>query len=114
MSVIDKETIDAVAITPDGVGVKLLISDHLKWTDEYEHLLILQEKINAYIIFLESGQYRDMYNDIDFKYGVIEIHFMYEPTEKAKQFLQTVQNQIAELGIKIEYGVSRGETSEDK
>ena len=49
MSVLDKESIDAVAITSDGVGIKLLISDHLVWTDEYEHLLLLQEKINGTI-----------------------------------------------------------------
>ena len=114
MSVLDKETIDAVAITPDGVGIKLLISDHLAWTDEYEHLLMLQEKINVYIMFLENGQYKDIYKNVDFKYGVIEIHFMYEPTDKTKQFLQTVQNQISEIGIMIEYGVSGGETCEDK
>ena len=114
MSVLDKETIDAVAITPDGVGIKLLISDHLTWTDEYEHLLLMQEKINVYIMFLENGQYKDIYKNVDFKYGAIEIHFMYEPTEKTKQFLQTVQNQISELGIIIEYCVSGGERCEDK
>ncbi len=114
MSVLDKESIDAVAITSDGVGIKLLISDHLVWTDEYEHLLLLQEKINGYIMFLENGQYKDVYKNIDFRYGVIEIHFMYEPTNKTKQFLQTVRNQISELGIRIEYNVSGGETCENK
>lgn len=113
MSIIDQETVDAMAITMDGQGIKLLITDHIAWNDEYGHLLLLQNKINAYITFLESGQYRDIYNN-EFKYSVIEVHFMYEPTEKAKQFLKAVQNQIHELGIMIEYCVSKGEEDEVK
>jgi len=114
MSVIDKEKIDAIAITPDGEGIKFLITDHLNWTDEYKHLLVMQEKINIYIMFLESGQYKDVYINMEFQYVVIEIHFMYEPTEKARPFLQTVQNQISQMGIRIEYCISRGEKSENK
>ena len=113
MSVIDKKTIDSIAVTNDDEGVILLITDHLEWKDEYNHLVILQEKINAYISFLESGQYKDIYRNKEFQYGVIEIHFKYNPTEKAKQFLNTVQNQISEIGLIIQYFVSEEEKDEN-
>lgn len=113
MSVIDKKTIDSIAVTNDDEGIILLITDHLEWKDEYNHLVILQEKINAYISFLESGQYKEIYNNKEFRYGIIEIHFKYQPIENAKQFLKTVQNQISETGLIIQYFVSEEEKSEN-
>lgn len=106
MSVVDQNTIDSIAMTNDEDGIVLLIADHLEWEEEYNHLITLQEKINAYISFLESGQHNEIFKDKEFRYGIIEIHFMYEPTEKAKQFLNTVQAQISEIGIMIQYSVS--------
>lgn len=47
MSVLDRETVDGMALDKDGKGIRLFISDHLDWSDEYNHLLVLQEKINA-------------------------------------------------------------------
>ena len=60
MSVVDKDKVDGIALTEDKI-IKLLITDHLSWEKEYEHLLILQEKINSYLAFCESDQYREIY-----------------------------------------------------
>lgn len=106
MSVLDDKTIDSMAITNDNEGIILLISDHLDWKNEYQHLKALQDKINAYISFLESEQYKETYCDNSIKYGIIEIHFLYELTKNAENFLQSVQNQVRELGIIIQYSVS--------
>ncbi len=113
MSVIDEKIIDSMAVTNDDEGIILLIADHLDWEDEYNHLVILQEKINAYIAFLESEQYKDVYNSKSFRYGIIEIHFKYKITEKAKCFLNTVQKQICNIGVIIQYFISEEEKVED-
>lgn len=105
MSVLDNKKIDSVAITKDNEGIILLISDHLDWKNEYQHLKVLQDKINAYISFLESEQYKEIYSDKTVKYGIIEIHFLYEITKSVEKFLQSVQNQVGELGIIIQYSV---------
>ena len=42
MSVVDDNTVDGIALTDDNEGIVLLLSDHLDWDDEYNHLLILQ------------------------------------------------------------------------
>lgn len=51
MSVLDEKVIDSMAITNDKGGIILLISDHLDWENEYQHLKMLQDKINAYFPF---------------------------------------------------------------
>lgn len=112
MSVIDNNTIDAMALTEDNKGIALLITDHLDWSDEYKHLITLQEKINTYVAFLEEKQYEDTYKNTTITYGIIEIHFLYEITSNAEKFLQSIQDQAGELGIRIECYISSGDTDE--
>lgn len=68
---------------------------------EYDHLTLLQEKINAYISYLESNQYKEQYPEMTFDLAVIEIHFKYDITEICEKFLQSVQNQLGQYGIEI-------------
>lgn len=56
MSVAEPQKIDIVATRPGSREVRLVITDHLPWSDEETHLLLLQEKLNTYIAFVESGQ----------------------------------------------------------
>lgn len=112
MSVVDNKTIDGLALTDDRTGIILLITDHLEWNSEYQHLLILQEKINAYLSFIEEKQYIDIYKEEKIIYEIIEIHFQYRLTVNAEKFLQTVQNQVAKLGIMVRYCISGEEKNE--
>lgn len=102
MSIEDRNIIDALGITPDGKGLVMLISDHLDWKNEYEHLVILQDKINTYIAFWENKQYEEMYKGREFQYGIIEIGFKYKMKKKGKSFLKTVQHQIEKINLKIQ------------
>lgn len=106
MSILDRETVDGIALDKDGKGIRLLIADHLDWSNEYEHLLMLQEKINSYIVFCEEHQYNQVYKNISVEYAIFEIHFKYEPTAKAISFLEQVQKQVNEMGIAIECHIS--------
>lgn len=55
MAIDDADTVDALGVEP-GTGVPLLIvSDHLGWDDPVAHLNTLQQKIGAYIGFIQSG-----------------------------------------------------------
>ena len=112
MSIDDPNVIDGVGIDKECGHLRLLITDHYEWKqrendiDEKEHLLLLQEKINAYLGFLESKQYMETYPDTEFKLAIIEIRFKYDITENCEKFLQAVQNQVGGYGIKIEAHVS--------
>ena len=105
MSVVDKDKVDGIALTEDKI-IKLLITDHLSWENEYEHLLILQEKINSYLAFCESDQYKEIYQGYRVKNVVFEIHFLYEPTQNAYTFLEQLPAQVGELSIAVECAVS--------
>lgn len=52
----------------------ILLSDYLNCQNEEEHLLSLQDKINAYIEFIENKQYKSIYPDKIFKNIIIEIY----------------------------------------
>lgn len=92
----------------------MLITDHLQWTQEYNHLLILQEKINSYIAFCENGQYKDLYNNNDIESVVIEIHFLYESTKNVHVFLEQAPKEINGLELSIECYISEGDANEDR
>lgn len=102
MSVLDKKTVDGMALDQDRNCLRLLISDHLDWSNEYNHLVALQEKINAYIDFCEERQYCQVYPNAMITYAVFEIHFQHEPTKRAWNFLEQVQRQVNEMGITLE------------
>lgn len=105
MSVLDLNQIDGMALTNSGNAIVMLIVDHLDWEDEYAHLISLQNKINAYVSYIEEKEYMD----IDQVGGeairdfVIEIAFNYVPTDNATKFLRVVQNQISHLNISVQY-----------
>ena len=109
MSIDNTNVIDGMAADKESNSIRLLLTDHLPWEkesefdlSEYEHLMLLQNKINAYLSFWESEQYKEHYPDVEVKWVIIEIHFKYEITEDCQKFLQTVQNQLGQYGIKIE------------
>ena len=105
MSIIEKDMVDGIALSEDKV-IKLLLTDHLDWEEEYEHLLMLQDKINSYLAFCESGQYKEVYKDYEAESVVFEIHFLFEPTQNAYKFLGQIPAQIGELSVAIECQVS--------
>ncbi|WP_318298108.1 DUF6572 domain-containing protein [Paraburkholderia tropica] len=56
MSILDTDVVDVIGIdAPNGIA-RLAISDHLAWDQaERDHLVLLQDKINTYLVCLESG-----------------------------------------------------------
>ena len=101
MSVLDEKIVDGIALDQNGKCLCLLITDHLDWSREYDHLIALQNKINGYILFCENQQYCEIYPEARVEYAAFEIHFQHEPTEKAWKFLEEVQKQVNELGITL-------------
>lgn len=63
MSIQDVKKIDSIGIPNDSQDtVSLAISDHLVWDEPIEeHLYTLQEKINSYVAFIESGEIYDAF-----------------------------------------------------
>ena len=101
MSVVEKDVIDGIGYIQEEKALSLMISDHLDWKKEYDHLIKLQDKINTYLGFIENGEYKEEYPEYDIVKAIIEIYFVYEPTKNAIYFLNSVQEQIGKMGVLI-------------
>ena len=96
MSVIDTNVIDMIGTTSEGV-VTLTISDHLDWDEIEEHLLSLQQKINTYIEFIESGNVYDILPLSKDKPKAIRVYFKYLP--KDEKVINVLDN-VSEILLK--------------
>lgn len=111
MSVVDTNKIDGIGINKDGNKLILLITDHLDWRNEYEHLIQLQNKMNSYISFIEDQQYREIYPDKVFSSLSIEIHFMYELTSNCLKFIDVIKKQLADENVSVDIVVDKSGNS---
>lgn len=101
MSVMSKNKVDATAITSDHKILILTIEDNLDWKDEDSHLRVLQEKIDAYVGFIDTKQYETRYPNMDFEEIVIEIRFKKNPIPgRCIKFLTAVNKQLVPLNTK--------------
>ena len=66
MSILESDRLDGLATTNNENTLAMLISDHLDFENEHEHLFALQNKINSYIAFIEEKE--DLFNLIDSMY----------------------------------------------
>ena len=99
---IDSNVVDGIAtfVGDDGEEkLALLIKDKMEWKEEDKHIELLQEKINAYLGFIESKQYQETYEGKDFSDVTIELHFKHGVTDKCMKFLQYAAEQIKEEKI---------------
>jgi hypothetical protein len=98
MSIEQTLQIDAVSIDYAGGDCTLTIVDHLEWDDP--HLALLQEKVNRYLQFVESGEVYVLYpgaTACDFK---IKVSAIYAPTPAATKFLQQVEEVLESAGFR--------------
>lgn len=97
MTIEQIDTVDAIGVDKESNEVILTLIDHLEWDDQ--HMLLLQDKINTYLDFVESGQLVDIYPDAINKQVRINMVCIYKLSELAVEFIRKVNS----LGIKLTY-----------
>jgi hypothetical protein len=104
MSVEDADKIDFTAFDPESDEMLLVISDPLGWGQlEGEHLMALQDKLNAYLAFLEGGQvYRDLPKAVGRKV-VIEVVGKFPLSEQASKFYRLAGKVIEDAGFSLRF-----------
>ncbi len=107
MSIQDTSIVDLVSIDNEG-GVILTISDHLDWSSEREHMLLLQEKINTYCQYVENGQIYDEYPEARDRRPLISVVFFHDLTTKAESFFQKVKSVLETEGFNFEWKKYQG------
>lgn len=90
-----------MGISKDKKSLILMLTDHLDWENEEDHLILLQDKINAYLGFIESGQYLETYPDITFEHYFIDVRFKFEATENCLKFFEVTNTQLKDHCIQI-------------
>jgi len=94
MSVDDRNVVDGIGVEKQSPIVVLTISDHRIWGDR-DHLQALQNKINDYFGFIESGQLLESYPNAAEKKIRIDVICQYSPDTDGEQLLLKA-NQVAE------------------
>jgi hypothetical protein len=107
MSITETNKIDIVAARADSSVVKLVITDHLGWDDFEAHARLLQDKVNTYLEFVESGQLaRTQTPKIP---DPPDVHFalvlQYPPTKEAEELFGKIGEFLAGVGVKFEVEV---------
>jgi uncharacterized protein DUF6572 len=108
MSIEQLNVVDYAAIDPKTDEVMLVITDHLDWTEQnkMEHMYLLQEKINAYIGSIESGEIFEKYPMARGREIVIKVALMYPLSKAGRRFCEKVTSFLHDNGYKIEFQVS--------
>jgi hypothetical protein len=102
MTVEDIDKVDFVSI---GAGdVLLTVSDHLDWDEnEGEHLSVLQDKLNTYLEFIESGQIYAKVPQAAGRKIVIRVMGKFPLSDEAKKFYRLAGKAIEDAGFSLRF-----------
>ena len=109
MTIEQTETIDFLSVEKVTGVVRMTISDHLDWNSEKEHIDLLQDKINAYLRFIEGGELIDNYPEYRGKKIVIYIAAKYNPSTLGLLFLEHAREITKSIGLGIVHEVIQSE-----
>jgi uncharacterized protein DUF6572 len=105
VSVEHLDVVDIISTEKNSGHVILTISDHLDWSDTVQHQMVLQEKINKYLAFLESGEILKRYPDAKGRPIVVKIVFKFSPDTKGYEFLVKARAVVESAGFNFRYQV---------
>ena len=106
MSIVEGDKIDMVLTDKEKTYVVLVIADHLDWKeDEGEHLVLLQNKLNVYIHFLESGQFEQNRPDLVSLPVTIQVAAKFAPSEQGLALCRLFAKDAADVGASLEIEV---------
>jgi hypothetical protein len=105
MTVEQPKVIDFVSTSKERTRVYLTISDHLDWSedDEEHHLLSLQEKIQNYLHFVESGQLAKYRSEFKGLPVTIRVKAKYPLQGEGVKFYEAVHKIVADAGLTLEF-----------
>lgn len=102
MSIEQTSVIDAIGTNRTSGKVHLTVADHWEWNPE--HMLKVQEKLNTYLAFVESGEIYSTYPGAAGRDVVIDIILKHRPDNDAALFLEKVRSITEKVGVALHYG----------
>ena len=100
------DTIDSLAYEQDTSSLILLLTDGMDWSDMNRHLLLLQDKLNTYICYIDSGQYKEKYPNV--KSVELRVSFLFEEPEICHKLLERAKQVFVDVFENVEMIVEHG------
>ncbi len=108
VSVEQSNLIDLMGIDKSSGEVVLTISDHLDWSDSRSHQKILQNKLNRYLAFVESGEILESYPESEGRSIAFKVVLKFSPDDEGRLFLAKAKEALEASGYSIRLEVFAG------
>ena len=112
MTIEETEKVDIVALPEDRQEVILLVADHLPWPGDergkLEHVWMLQEKLNTYIQYVESGDLFLEFPNARDRRVVIVVGHKYQIPQDMEQLIKKMGALLADAGIDLRFEYEPG------
>jgi hypothetical protein len=102
MTIEQPDVIDVIGTNVTTGAVHLTVADHLEWNRD--HMIKLQEKLNRYLAFVESGEIYSAYPDAVGKKILFDLVLKHRPHDEAIKFLKQIGAVIEQGGFLFRYG----------
>lgn len=111
MSIDQTNVVDLIRIDRETGYVVLSVVDHLDWSSEQteSHLLLLQDKLNMYLAFLESGEIYESYPQYEGHEIKMEVVGKYPLSPAAEVFYKRLGPIVEGAGFRVEFKLYRPE-----
>jgi hypothetical protein len=73
----------------------------LAWHDLKAHFDLLEKKIDAYLAFIQSGQFLESLPAAEGKRVRIELIHEHAPNDAGNKFISVAQQQLSKLGVEF-------------
>ena len=83
------------------------MSDHLDWVESVLHQLTLQEKLNRYLAFVESGEILSSYPYAKERPVIFRVVTQHEPDPSGVEFLGRAGKVIENAGFRFQYTLGK-------
>ena len=104
MTIEQTRVIDFIADDAANGISSLVITDHLEWdATQPNHLLLLQEKINTYITFFESGEIFETREHLHNRALRVKVVGLYPLSSEAQAFYKRVREVLQSIGLDLEF-----------
>ena len=112
LNVENTDTIDGLAYEQETSSLILLLADGMDWSDMNRHLLLLQEKLNNYIWYIDSKQYEEKYPDV--KRIELRVSFLFQEPEVCHKLLERAKQVFVDVFENVEMIVEQGRPYGDR
>jgi hypothetical protein len=97
----DTNTVDFIGTDRTSGETVLTLVDALDWSEPHEHLVLLEEKLNTYLRFIESGEIYEQYPPAQGRDMAIEIAAKHSFPDCAKEFFEHAEDMTKNAGVRL-------------